>query len=166
MKNINKASKKQNQSIHSLCSKIMRDYFKNSPEHEVTSSIDPSHNFIVDGLKCKVNAHHNIPKEQTRFKAGDAVVIEVATDQHTMIDAGYDCILYMDPSDRTKFYMADVKAVYEAIQSKMGKKRADGKINPHYFSVTRNDVLENTGVCVGITLAAFLNIPNVIPFNL
>lgn len=166
MKKTDKTSKKQNQSIHSLCSEIIRDYFKNSSEHEVTSSIDPSYNFIVDGRKCKVNAHHNIPKEQTRFKAGDAVVIEVATDQHTMIDAGYDCILYMDPSDRTKFYMADVKSVYEAIQTKMGKKRADGKINPHYFSVTRNDVLENTGVCVGITLAAFLNIPNVIPFNL
>lgn len=159
-------SKKQNQTIHSLCSEIMREYFKNSPDHEVTSSTDPSHNFIVDGQKCKVNAHHNIPKADTKYKAGDAVVIEVATDQHTMIDAGYDCILYMDPSDRTKFYMADVKAVYEAIQTKMGRKRADGKINPHFFEYTRKDVLENTGYCVGITLAAFLNIKGVTSFNL
>lgn len=166
MKKANKTSKKQNQSIHSLCSEIMREYFKNSPEHEVTPSTDPSHNFIVDGKKCHVNAHYNIPKADTKYKAGDAVVIELATDQHTMIDAGYDCILYMDPSDRTKFYMADVKAVYEAIQTKMGKKRADGKINPHFFEYTRKDVLENTGCCVGITLAAFLNIPNVTPFNL
>lgn len=166
MKNTNKTSKKQNQSIHSLCSEIMREYFKNSPDHEVTSSTDPSHNFIVDGEKCRVNAHRIIPKDKTTYKAGDAVVIELATDTHTMIDAGYDCILLMDPDDKSKFYKADVKSVYNAIQTKMGKKRADGSINPHYFSVTRNDVLENTGVCVGITLAAFLNIPNVTPFNL
>lgn len=166
MKKANKTSKKQNQSIHSLCSEIMREYFKNSPDHEVTSSTDPSHNFIVDGQKCKVNAHNIIPKDKTKFKAGDAVVIELATDQHTMVDAGYDCILYMDPVDRTKFYKADAKAVYQAIQTKMGQKRADGKINPHYFSVTRNDVLENTGVCVGITATAFANIPGVETFNL
>ena len=166
MKKANKTSKKQNQSIHSLCSEIMREYFKNSPDHEVTSSTDPSHNFIVDGQKCRVNAHNIIPKDKTKFKAGDAVVIEVATDQHTMIDAGYDCILYMDPSDKTKFYMADVKSVYEAIQTKMGKKRADGKINPHFFEYTRKDVLENTGFCVGITVAAFLNIEGVTLFNL
>ena len=166
MKNTNKTSKKQNQSIHSLCSEIMREYFTNHDGFEVRSSQDPSHNFIVNGKKCRVNAHMIIPKEKTTYKAGDAVVIELATDTHTMIDAGYDCILYMDPTDRTKFYMADVKAVYEAIQSRMGKKRADGKVNPHYFRYVRGDVLINQGFCVGITETAFAKIEGVETFNL
>lgn len=159
-------SKKQNQSIHSLCSDIMKEFFKNDDRFTVSPSEDASHNFVVNGKKCKVNAHINIPKDKTTYKAGDAVVIEVATDTHTMVDAGYDCILYMDPTDRSKFYMADVKAVYEAIQSKMGRKRADGKINPHYFKYVRRDVLINQGFCVGITVSAFTNIPGVETFNL
>ena len=165
MRTTSQKTKKQNQSLHSECSKIIEDYLK---EHgfDVKSSEDPSHNYIVNGKKCRVNAHKIIPTEGTRYKAGPAVVIELATDQHTMIDVGYDCILYMDPSDKSKFYMADVKSVYNAIQTKMGKKDSMGNINRHYFPYTRKDVLENTGYCVGITEKAFANINGVTMFNI
>lgn len=56
MRTTSQKTKKQNQSSHSECSNIIKDYLKENG-FDVKSSEDPSHNYIVNGKKCRVNAH-------------------------------------------------------------------------------------------------------------
>lgn len=132
--------------LHTQFSGIVKEQLKKAG-YDVKTSDDRSFDIYVGDAKCKINTHKNI---------NGSVVIEYATDKHNMLDAGYDKIVYMDVADGAKneIYIAPVQTVAKAIQNRLGRSQ-------HYFQCSRKDVLENTGLCVGISVAAFKNIEGV-----
>ena len=142
--------KSEYKAIRSKVSDIVRNHLIRSG-HEVKSSEDPSYNLLVDGKKCLLNCHQNI---------NGGVIIEYVTSTHTMTDAGYDAIIYMDiAGGYDKFYIAPVTTVAAAINNRLGKSN-------YYFKVSRKDVLVNDGICVGITEKVFERIEGVVKFEL
>ena len=126
--------------------------------------------YLVGKMRCIINAHQNIPANKT--KAGkEAVVIELANDKYTLIDKGYDTILYIDTTNwkRDKFYIIDVAKVYPAIMEGLAKKPTilpDGRSYKHFFPHRNNDVISNSGFRVGISEVVFAKLPGVELINI
>lgn len=139
-------SKKEAMNIHSEVAEVIRMYFVRNG-YNIQSADNKGYDFKVDGKRCKVNAHKNI---------NDGIVIEYATSKHTILDAGYDMILYMDVTNnnRNSFYMVSVKTIANAISNHFGKSK-------YYFQISRRDVLLNDGLCIGIHKDVFENIDGV-----
>lgn len=148
--------------------RIMNHFVKQGVD--VSFSKYEGYEYLVGNMKCIVNAHQNIPANET--KAGkEAVVIELANDKHTLVDTGYDTILYIDTTNqkRDKFYIIDVSKAYPAIVEGLAKKPTvlpDGRSYKHFFPHRNNNVISNSGFRVGISEVVFAKLPGVELINL
>jgi hypothetical protein len=134
---------KENIRSHRVCTEFIIKYFK-SKNVNVIQSQNPNYDFIIEGKRCKVLAHQ---------KTAGLYVIEYICGDRSIDRVGYDDILYMDPTDKKSFYRVSVDEVFKAIQEGMKNIK-----NKDFKSVTNNNVLENGGVCIGISERAFYNI--------
>ena len=149
--------------------KRIMNYFM---EHGVDVSFSKyeGYEYLVGKMRCIINAHQNIPANKT--KAGkEAVVIELANDKYTLMDKGYDTILYIDTTNwkRDKFYIIDVAKAYPAIMEGLAKKPTvlpNGRSYKHFFPHRNNDVISNSGFRVGISEVIFADLPGVELINL
>jgi hypothetical protein len=156
-------------STHAKEVKRIMDYFIKRGDL-VEFAKHKGYEYKVGDMKCIVNAHQNIPANETQ--AGmEAIIIELANENHSLLTAEYDTILYIDTTNRKrdKFYIIDVKKVYPAIQAGLAKKPTilpNGRSYKHFFPHRNNNVISNSGYRVCITEAVFKDLPGVTPINL